>query len=336
MNQAHSLFAGAAAAEQGLICAYRLPLGKAPVELTAETLASPSGAASDVLWLHFNLGDARARRWLLQAEFVPTELRDVLHDLSTDRRIEPAGRGVLLVVSDFSYEHDSDPSETAPLWCYADAQLLITARLHPLKSSDELRLSMRQGALASSGVDLAMQLLQLRTARMKGLAAHMSAQLDDIEDQILAGNIARQREQLGRTRRLCARLRREFAPERADLNRFAQRSASALSEANQELVSECAEALGFVLEEFAEVYERAKLLQEELASRVAENTGRNLYVLSILTAVLLPMTLVTGVFGMNVAGLPGLMSESAFAWVMFLIIASGGATLALLFWRGLL
>ena len=51
--------------------------------------------------------------------------------------------------------------------------------------------------------------------------------------------------------------------------------------------------------------ERAKLLQEELAARLAENTGRNLYVLSILTAVLLPMTLVTGIFGMNVADLPG-------------------------------
>jgi zinc transporter len=36
-----------------------------------------------------------------------------------------------------------------------------------------------------------------------------------------------------------------------------------------------------VLEEMAECYERAKLLPEELPSRVAENTGRNLYVLSI-------------------------------------------------------
>ena len=64
----------------------------------------------------------------------------------------------------------------------------------------------------------------------------------------------------------------------------------------------------------AELYERAKLLQEELASRLAENTGRNLYVLSILTAVLLPMTLVTGIFGMNVAGLPGLSSQTSFWW----------------------
>ena len=93
------------------------------------------------------------------------------------------------------------------------------------------------------------------------------------------------------------------------------------------------EGLAFAIEEIAELYERAKLLQEELASRLAENTGRNLYVLSLLTAVLLPMTLVTGFYGMNVAHLPG---ATSFGLVTLLILASGGVTLAVLFWRRLL
>src|SRR5262249_7539033 len=154
----------------------------------------------------------------------------------------------------------------------------------------------------------------------------MAAQLDQIEGEILAGNIKQQREQLGRTRRLCARLRREFAPERTDLGRLIHRAAHQLSESDAEAMKEAAETLGFALEEVAELYERAKLLQEELAARLAENTGRNLYVLSILSAMLLPMTLVTGIFGMNVAGLPGLHSASAFVWVMLLIVGSGALT----------
>src|SRR5262249_53306832 len=154
---------------------------------------------------------------------------------------------------------------------------------------------------------------------------------DDIEDEILAGNIEEQREQLGRSRRLCARLRRQFAPERADLGRVVHRSAE-LPEADRGLLESSVESLAFTIEEIAEIYERSKLLQEELASRLAENTSRNLYVLSLLTAVLLPMTLVTGVFGMNVAHLPG---ANSFPLVMLLILASGGITLALFFWRRL-
>ena len=50
-------------------------------------------------------------------------------------------------------------------------------------------------------------------------------------------------------------------------------------------------------------------------------------------SLLLPMTLVTGFYGMNVAHLPG---ASSFGLVTLLILASGGVTLAVLFWRRLL
>jgi zinc transporter len=114
------------------------------------------------------------------------------------------------------------------------------------------------------------------------------------------------------------------------------RHGASFAEGDREALQSSIDSLGLAIEEIAELYERAKLLQEELASRLAENTNRNLYALSILTAVLLPMTLVTGIFGMNVAGLPGVSGPGAFWWVMVLIFVSGAVTLALLFWRRLL
>lgn len=327
-------------ADRGLICGYRLRPHAAPQEIPTEEVASAlvqAQAGSDaVVWLHFNLSDARARRWLLDATFLPEELRELWREHDGNRRVELVDDGgLLLVVADFSYDDASDPSEVAPLWCFASSHLLITARLHPLRSADELRLQ-RSHLTASSGIELAAQLLDIRTSRVKRLANEMTDQLDNIEDRILAGNIEQQRELLGRNRRLCARLRREFAPERADLNRFLHRPLGPLTEADREALQSSTDSLAFALEEISELYERAKLLQEELASRLAENTGRNLYVLSIVTAVMLPMTLVTGIFGMNVGGLPGLHGGHAFWWVMLLILASGAVTLAAFFWRRLL
>lgn len=327
-------------ADRGLICGFRLRPDAAPQEIPAEDVApallQTQVTADSLVWLHFNLSDARARRWLLEATFLPEALRELWRDHDGHRRVEMVDDGLLLVLNDFSYDDASDPSEVAPLWCFASRHLLITARLHPLKSADELRLQMRSHFSATTGIDLASQLLDIRTGRVKRLANQMTDQLDDIEDKILAGNIEQQRELLGRNRRLCARLRRQFAPERADLNRFLHRPGGALSMEDRESLQSCTDTLAFALEEISELYERAKLLQEELASRLAENTGRNLYVLSILTAVLLPMTLVTGIFGMNVGGLPGLHGGHAFWWVMLLILASGAVTLAAFFWRRLL
>jgi len=322
-----------AGADRGLICGYQLQSQGPAREVGADGIVQAIAQTDKVTWLHFNLSDARARRWLLDAAFVPAALREVLQEHDENRRVESTDGGLLLVIRDFTYEDESDPSEVATLWCYAGRHLLITARLHALKSSDELRQRMRSGIAAASGIDLVAQLLDIRTARIKQLASDMTRQLDDIEDEILAGNIRQQRELLGRARRLCARLRREFAPERADLGRVLHRPAHPLADADRGVLESSVENLAFAIEEIAEIYERAKLLQEELASRLAENTGRNLYVLSLLTAVLLPMTLVTGVYGMNVAHLPG---ATSFPLVMLLILASGGITLAVLFWRRLL
>ncbi len=47
-----------------------------------------------------------------------------------------------------------------------------------------------------------------------------------------------------------------------------------------------------LVDDLTETQERAKLLQEELAARLAEQTNNNLYILSLFTALLLPPSLV--------------------------------------------
>ena len=61
--------------------------------------------------------------------------------------------------------------------------------------------------------------------------------------------------------------------------------------------------------------ERAVLLQDELRNRVAEQQNQRMYVLALVTAVFLPLSFLTGVFGMNVGGLPGVESTSGFLYV---------------------
>lgn len=51
------------------------------------------------------------------------------------------------------------------------------------------------------------------------------------------------------------------------------------------------------------------------------------FVLSVVTTTLLPITLITGIFGMNVGGLPWVESEAGSYWVMFIIICAVITTL---------
>src|SRR5262249_40123887 len=77
--------------------------------------------------------------------------------------------------------------------------------------------------------------------------------------------------------------------------------------------------------DIVELRHRAHLLQDEIAAATAEATNRNLHALAVLTALFLPPTLVTGVFGMNTKGLPFSEMETAFLWAAALMVGSAGA-----------
>ncbi|MFC3125719.1 CorA family divalent cation transporter [Pseudoroseomonas globiformis] len=57
--------------------------------------------------------------------------------------------------------------------------------------------------------------------------------------------------------------------------------------------------------------------------RVAEEASRRLPILSFLTAVLLPPSLVAGIFGMNVPDLPDTAAPGGFWWAILSILALG-------------
>lgn len=71
--------------------------------------------------------------------------------------------------------------------------------------------------------------------------------------------------------------------------------------------------------ESASLYERAQLLQDEIAARMAEITNKRLFTLSVLTALLLPSTLVTGFFGMTTKDLP-LQTADGGTWAALIIV----------------
>lgn len=83
------------------------------------------------------------------------------------------------------------------------------------------------------------------------------------------------------------------------------------------------ELLSHLVQEISNLYDRAKILQDEQSAHVAEFNARNLQVLSVMTVIFLPMTLITGVMGMNMEDLPGL--KESFYIVMVLMAMAGAA-----------
>jgi zinc transporter len=57
-------------------------------------------------------------------------------------------------------------------------------------------------------------------------------------------------------------------------------------------------------------------LREELSSQLSDRVNRNTFVLSVVSAIFLPLGFLTGLFGVNLGGMPGLTSASAFTYLV--------------------
>jgi zinc transporter len=141
---------------------------------------------------------------------------------------------------------------------------------------------------------------------------------DDIaacEDQVLVGTRGELRAQLADQRRRAIALRRFLAPQREAFAKLAQIQLPWLDATARGRILESADRMTRTVEELDAARDRAAVTQEELQSRIGEATNQRLYVLSIITAVFLPLGFVCSLLGVNVGGVPLQHDDWAF-WAL--------------------
>lgn len=304
----------------GLICAF----GLAPLE------ALEREALDDVdplrpLWLHFNLADARARDWLLEHGSLPDVAREALLEDNSHVHVQFMARGFVAVLRDLDHSRDGTEARFGTFAVYVDAHRMISARRHPLETFDRLRRELATGLELPSPVALFEHLVECLADTFEGSVLSLSGTVGEAEDSILAGHSRDQGSELRRVRWVLARLRREARANRVALNRIPTHLPAACGNERLHSLAAAVDRFAGVAQDLELVEDRARLMQEEIARRLSEATNKHLYLLSIVTTALLPITLITGIFGMNVGGMPWSDDPRGFSHLMVII----GVTVAI-------
>ena len=296
--------------DKGLVFGFRLePAG----QVTAIGLSgvNQSQPPEQALWLHFNLVDRRAVEWLRESVWLSPQARAALLSAEQHVRLESFGEGLVGVLSDLLAE---DPDEFGVFHLYADQRCLITGRRHGVASLGALRRDLTSGTQVDGTPALLNALLRRLIGTLKGLAAAHEEAIDDAEDRVLGGQDGDP--SLGQRRRAMARLRRQMVANRNALTDLGEHLPPWWDKPAAEQLDHLTSVLGSAIQDLELTQERARLLSEELDSRLTERTNRNLYFVSVAAALLLPITFISGIFGMNVGGLPWLEDTKGFIWVM--------------------
>jgi zinc transporter len=308
----------------GLVWAFRTqPDGSAePLAIDRPIALTQSG----LLWLHFNLTDARALQWLATVELeLPVPARALLLSNDTYQQLHASSDCVYGVISDLKRDIVEATEETGYLRFAMTEGILVSGRHHALCAVDAARRALEDGRRIESVAALFETIIENVADTMDRIAERIAQSLDEIEEQVLSDDASELRQKLGRLRRTCVRLHRQLSGLRIVFHRLEQRNLNELKPALQLRAGKLAQRLDGLDHTVVEMRERSRVLQEELHLKIEEQGNNSLRVLSVLTALLLPPTLVTGIFGMNTKGLPLTDNESGFLWAALLLVLSSVA-----------
>jgi Mg2+ and Co2+ transporter CorA len=271
-------------------------------------------------WLHFDLLDQRCQDWLATHPEISPAARGTLLSSGDHQHIRVATECLSGVIADTIRKLD-DHGEDLGHWRFAMHDgLIVSAGRHALQAIETVRQGIASGATLPTPAHLIEAILDEIAADADLRVMKLAADLDRVEDSILADEIHDERGRLSHLRRRTVRLHRRIFGLLTMIHRLDHQVKGDLAISLHTAISRVVQRLAELSHELTAMQERGRLLQEEITTKLATESNAYLQGISILTALFLPPTFIVGVFGMNTGGLPLTGTPEGFILVLLLCV----------------
>ncbi|MBB64223.1 MAG: zinc transporter ZntB [Waddliaceae bacterium] len=276
-----------------------------PDEVRGETLT----------WVHLDGSHPDTRSWLRKevsylGDFI---IRALLAD-ETRPRMTQVDDGVLLILRGVNLNENADPEDMVSIRLWVNKNCIITIQRRRLKAVGDIIERMNGGKGPKDAGNFICMLALRLFERMEPVLTDLNEAMDDIEEEVLAEADIKLRKSIVDVRKKAIMFRRYMAPQRDAIGQLRMCEAAWLNEQHRHLLQESYNHVTHYLEDLDTTRERAQVVKDELASVLADKLNRDMYILSIVAAIFLPLGFLTGLLGINVGGIPGSDNEQAF-WI---------------------
>ena len=280
--------------------------------------------AEGLRWINIERPRLADRGWLEEHfDFHPLDYEDV-YSRNNRPKLDPYDDYVFIVLHFPMFEKESGRILTAELDLFMGPDYLITLPNIPLppltamferyrEKSDLPEMTFSKGTgyllykIVDTCVDASFPMLR-----------KMEIKLDRIEDDIFEGRSSEIVRDISEAKQEIINFRRIVRPQRAvlrDLERTKQRYLQEELEIYFDDISDAAERIWDTLENYKEVIEALESTNESVLSHRLNDSFR---ILTAVSVVLLPLTLIASIFGMNVP-VPGEEQEFSFLAIMLMM-----------------
>jgi magnesium transporter len=239
-------------------------------------------------------------------QFHPLTIEDCSH-FDQRPKLEEYGKYVFLVTHGFRLTpSDSEPLEVLELHNFLGDRYLVTVHVETIPALDAVWKRLQsEPALVQRGVDFVSYLItDAIVDSFFPLLDDIANQVEDVEDQVLGGGRKVQLAEIFRLKRLLVQLRKVLSPQRDVFGLLAKRGEGWIDHHT---------ALYFrdVYDHVLRIHEWVEGTRDLLGNALdaylwsaSQRTNEIMKRLTLLSAVFMPLTFITGFWGQNFTGLP--------------------------------
>ncbi len=243
--------------------------------------------------------DEDAQAWLCDTAKLADYVVDALTATETRPRCEKVGDGGFLNLRGRSKVELDSSDLLASVRIWAEKGRVYSVTRKPMFAVATVRQQVLDGEVRDPG-DLITAFATAITADLDPEVAELGDSLDDCEESLDANRVFELRRGVTRVRVAAIAYRRFLAPQRQALEKLAGLPGDWLQEDDRLHLAAAADRAARMAEELDAIRERATLMHEALTDLRAEQIDSRALLISVVAIILMKMTFITGLYGMNV------------------------------------
>jgi zinc transporter len=271
-------------------------------------------------WLHFDLNTPGLKDWC-RTHLPPLAFRTLLA-ARTRPRVDVHDDGILLTLRGINLNDGQEVEDMVSLRLWATEKLVITVRKQRIFALDDIKNQITTGDAPDTPARLIARITERLVDRIETVSLDLEDRAEEMEQSVYVKNAAPPAE-LAPLRRSVITLRRHVGPLSEALVDLAKIDTHLISKTFRNRLRHTANRARRSVDEVHEVGDRLTALADHVELQQDTRLARNSYVLSVIAAIFLPLGFLTGLFGVNVAGMPGLDHPDAFFILCGAMVAIG-------------
>ncbi|MGH2544427.1 MAG: magnesium/cobalt transporter CorA [Ardenticatenaceae bacterium] len=305
--------------------------GELRKELSEEQIKAAFDSKEGLLWV--DIGDTTPEdgHFLERVfDFHPLPIQDCVDPAIHNPSVEDYGDHLFMILRGINYTVEMDILQTTELGLFLGQNFVVSNHNVFLFSLDAIaKMVESNGPIMMRGaVFLAHALIDALVDNIIPTLDRLGERLDDIEDIILEHPHPSSLQAIMALKRSSLRLRRAMVPQRQVLAQLSRREFTHISDEALYYFRDVYDNIVHIEGTNENLRERADTALATYLSVVANRQNETMKLLSMITAIFLPLTLVAGIYGMNFEHMPELM----WRWGYFAVLGFMATVICAVVW----